>query len=187
VADVALSRFVPGWVKRHVPRRETLHHNPLLRPFAKPLSNPALWRLHRRSVPRAVALGLGIGVIIPVMHTLFAALLAIPLRANVAVAAAFTLLINPLTIPPLYYAAYRVGSWELRHDTGVVDASTAQQVTGELQRIMFWVHHASGPIALGVVTIAIAAALGGYLVTAFFWRLWLGSKWRQRRQARAAL
>lgn len=131
-----------------------------------------------------MALGLGIGVIIPVMHTLFAALLAIPFRANVAIAAAVTLVINPLTIPPLYYAAYHVGSWELRHDTGVVDPSTAQQVTGELQRILFWIHEASGPIALGVVTIALAAAAAGYILAALIWRLWRGSRWRQRRRGR---
>ena len=70
----------------------------------------------RRSVPRAVALGLFVGVIIPVMHTAIAALLAIPLRANVAITAAFTLVVNPLTIPPIYYAAYRIGAWELHHD-----------------------------------------------------------------------
>jgi uncharacterized protein (DUF2062 family) len=127
-----------------------------------------------------------VGVIIPVAHTFFAALLAVPLRANVAIAAAFTLVVNPLTIPPLYYLAYRVGSWELRHDGAVVDAATAEQVTGELQRILFWVHQASGPIALGVVTIAVGSAVTGYLVAAVLWRMWLASKWRQRRLAKTA-
>jgi len=61
------------WLTRHIPRRETIHENRLLRPFARPLSNPALWRMTRRSVPRAVALGLGIGIVIPVMHTVIAA------------------------------------------------------------------------------------------------------------------
>ena len=184
MADVALADRVPGWVKRHVPTRDSVQHNRLLRPFAKPLSNPALWRLHRRSVPRAVALGLGVGVIIPFMHTFIAALLAIPARANVAVAAAVTLLINPLTIPPLYYAAYHVGKWELRHDRGVVDQETARQVTGDLGRILFWIHHGAGPMALGVVNIAIAAALIGYGVATVAWRLWRGSKWRQRQHSR---
>ena len=69
-----------------------------------------------RSVPRGVALGLFVGVIIPVHAHRVAALLAIPLRANVAMAAACTLVVNPLTIPPIYYAAYRIGSWELNHD-----------------------------------------------------------------------
>lgn len=186
MADVALPDKLPGWLKRHVPTRESVQRNPLLRPFAKPLSNPALWRLHRRSVPRGVAVGLAVGVIIPFMHTFIAAILAIPARANVAVAAAVTLLINPFTIGPLYYSAYHIGKWELRHDRGVVDQETARQVTGELGRILFWIHHGAGPIALGVVNIAIAASLIGYGVATVLWRLWLASKWRQRRQSRRA-
>ena len=98
----------------------------------------------RRSVPRGVALGLFVGVIIPFMHTLLAALLAIPVRANIAVAAALTLIVNPLTIPPLYYAAYRIGSWELHHDATLVIPAAAERFSGELSRLLFWIHQASG-------------------------------------------
>jgi len=175
-----------GWLRRQIPTRETIDQYRLLRPFARQLRQPALWRLHRRSVPRAVALGLAVGVIIPVMHMVLAALLAIPLRANVAIAAAVTLVINPLTIPPMYYAAYRVGSWELRHDAVVINPDAAERVSGELGRILFWIHEASGPIALGVLTLAVIAALVGYAVTAVSWRLWLGSKWHLRREDRRA-
>lgn len=181
---MTLAERLPAWMKRHIPTRETVQQNRLLRPFARQLSDPALWRLGRRSVPRGVAIGLGVGVIIPFMHTFIAALLAIPARANVAVAAAVTLLINPLTIPALYIAAFHIGRWELHHDRAVVDPATARQVTGELGRILFWVHHASGPIAVGVITLAVIAAAVGYAVSALLWRLWLASKWRQRREAR---
>jgi uncharacterized protein (DUF2062 family) len=173
-----------SWLKSHIPTRESIHRYRLLRPFAHHLSKAELWRFHRRSVPRAVALGLGIGVIIPFMHTVIAALLAIPLRANVAVAATFTLVVNPLTIPPMYYAAYRIGSWELHHDARLVDPATAEHVSGELARFLFWIHEASGPIALGILTIAAVAALLGYAISALLWRGWLGSKWRQRRHKR---
>jgi uncharacterized protein (DUF2062 family) len=135
----------------------------------------------RRSVPRGVALGLFVAVIIPVMHTAIAALLAIPTRANVAFAAIFTLVVNPLTIPPMYYAAYRIGSWELHHDAHLLNPAAAERFSGELSRLLFWVHQASGPIAVGVLTIAVAAALLGYVGSSLVWRLWTGSRWRQRR------
>ena len=175
-----------SWLRKHVPTQENIHRHRLLRPFARQLGQPALWRLHRRSVPRAVALGLGVGIIIPVMHTIIAALLAIPLRANVAVAAAFTLVVNPITIPPIYYAAYRIGSWELHHDATLVNPATAARVSGELGRFLFWMHEASGPIALGVLTLAALAAVAGYVGSSLIWRWWLGSKWRQRRELRRA-
>jgi len=173
-----------NWIRRHITTRESIQRYRLLRPFARQLSQPALWRLTHRSVPRAVALGLFVGVIIPFLHTIIAAIFAIPVRANVAVAAAFTLLVNPLTIPPMYYAAYRIGSWELHHDARLVNPATAEHVSGELARFLFWIHEASGPIAIGVLTIAVSAAVLGYVASALAWRAWLGSKWRQRRHSR---
>src|SRR5205085_3626467 len=172
------------WLKRHIPSRETIAQYRLLRPFAPHLRHPSLWRLNRRSVPRGVALGLFVGVIIPVMHTFVAALLAIPARANVAVAAVLTLVVNPLTIPFMYVAAYRIGSWELHYDASLVSQSAAEQFSGELSRMLFWLHHASGPIAVGILTIAASAALLGFLISTFAWRFWSGSRWRQRRRAK---
>jgi uncharacterized protein (DUF2062 family) len=119
------------------------------------------------------------------MHMIIAALLAIPLRANVAIAAAFTLLINPITIPVMYYAAYRTGMWELHADSVVLNPAVAQQASGELAHLLFWAREASGPIALGILTIAIAAAVTGYFLTAIVWRMWLATKLRRRRRARS--
>jgi len=174
------------WLTRHIPTRETVHEHRLLRPFAPHLTHPSLWRLNRRSVPRGVALGLFVAVIIPFMHTIIAALLAIPTRANVAVAALFTLVVNPLTIPPMYYAAYRIGSWELHYDATLMNPAAAQRFSGELSRALFWLHHASRPIAVGILTIAVVAAVVGYLLSSLVWRLWARSRWRQRHQMRMA-
>jgi len=178
------SRF--HWLTRHIPTRDTVHSYRLLRPFAGHLTHSSLWRLTRRSVPRGVAVGLFVAVIIPFMHTVIAALLAIPTRANVAVAALFTLLVNPLTIPPLYYAAYRIGSWELHHDAALVNPADAERFSSELSRLLFWVHEASGPIAVGVLTIAAVAAVLGYLAASLIWRVWCASRWRQRRHSKSS-
>ena len=172
------------WLTRHIPTRETVHEHRLLRPFASHLTHPSLWRMTRRSVPRGVALGLFVAVIIPFMHTVIAALLAIPTRANIVVAALCTLVVNPLTIPPMYYAAYRIGSWELHHDARLVDPAAAARVSTELGRALFWLHHASGPIAVGILTIAAALAAVGYFVASLVWRFWSHSRWQHRREGR---
>ena len=171
------------WFTRHIPTRETVHENRLLRPFARHLSHSSLWRMNRRSLPRGVALGLFVGVIIPFMHMVIAAILAIPLRANVAVAAAVTWVVNPLTIPPLYYAAYRIGSWELHHDATLVNPVAAERFSSELSRLLFWVHQASGPIAVGVLTIAVVVSALGYFGSAVAWRFVLRGR-RRHSQAR---
>ncbi len=175
-----------GWLRRHIPRRETIDSYRVLRPFAKQLRHPELWHLNAKSVPRAVALGLGVGVIIPFMHVILAVLLAIPVRANVAIAGAFTLVVNPITIPPMYYAAYRIGRWELHHDALGPDLAAAREASSELGRMLFWLHHASGPIALGILTIALSAVALGYAVSALGWRLWTRFKARGEAEAPAA-
>lgn len=154
------------------PTRESLQGNRFLRPFASYLGDPRLWRMNRSSVPRGVALGLFVGVLMPLMHTVLAALLAVPARANIAVAAAVTLLINPLTIPPMYYAAYRLGLWELHQHRQLGDPEATAHVSGTIAKILFWIHETSGPVAVGVLTLALGAAATGYAVSALGWRLW---------------
>ena len=170
------------WLSRHIPTRETVHEHRLLRPFAPHLTHSSLWRMTRRSVPRGVALGLFVAVIIPFMHTVVAAILALPARANVAVAAVCTLVVNPLTIPIMYLSAYRIGSWELHYDARLVNPEAAERFSSELGRLLFWLHHASGPIAVGILTIAAISAVLGYVAAALIWRLSSRSRWRQRRQ-----
>jgi uncharacterized protein (DUF2062 family) len=181
-ATPQLGRF--AWVTRHIPTRETIGNFRLLRPFAPRLSHPSLWRMTRRSVPRGVAIGLFVAVIIPLMHTVIAALIAIPARANVAVAALFTLVVNPLTMPALYYGAYRIGSWELHHDAAIVNPAEAERVSSELGRMLFWLHHASGSIAVGVLTIAIGLGILGYICSGYAWRLWCARRWRTRSRSK---
>ena len=172
------------WLTRHIPTRETVHEHRLLRPFAPHLTHPSLWRMTRRSVPRGVAVGLFVAVIIPFMHTVIAALLAIPTRANVVVAALCTLVVNPLTIPPMYYAAYRIGSWELHYDATLVNPAAAERFSSELGKALFWLHHASGAIAVGILTIAAVTALCGYLLASLVWRFWSRSRWQHRREGK---
>ena len=50
--------------------------------------------------------------------------------------------------------------------------------------MLFWIHHASGPIALGILTIAAIGAAIGYLQPRSLGGVWSRSRWRQRRQAR---
>ena len=78
-------------------------------------------------------------------------------------------------------------SWELRHEALGPIRPPPQQASGELGRMLFWLHHASGPIALGILTIALGAALGGYVVSALVWRLWAHLKARGASEARRAI
>lgn len=172
-------RAIGNRVRALVPTRETIHRHRLLRPFADHLGQPDLWRMSRRSVPRGVALGIGIGIFVPFMHTIVAVLLAIPTRANVAIAAAATLVVNPLTIGPLYWAAYRIGAWELDRSSAV-DPVAAHHVSSATGNLLWWAAHAWQPIGLGLMTIAVSAALIGYGGSSIVWRRRTMSRYRAR-------
>ena len=169
-----------------MPTRETFARSRWLRPVAHRVLAPALWRFHRRSVPRGVALGMLVGVLIPVAQTLFAALLALPARANVPVAALTTFVTNPLTTPPIWFAAYWLGGWLLHLDAAVAGEPLARAVEGEAAGWLRWLFSNAAPAtALGLLVIAIVSAAIGYLASAFFWRAWVAHKWAVRGRERS--
>lgn len=99
--------------KRITPNPNTLQKNRILRPVAHLIGDPKLWHLHRRTVAKAVGVGVGMGFMPVPFQMLFAAAIAIFLRVNLPIAVTCTLVSNPISIPPLYYANYRFGCFLL--------------------------------------------------------------------------
>jgi len=77
--------------------RENLRRKWFIEPFDHLLHDPDLFGIRRRSVVPAFSLGLFIAFMPIPGHPLIAALLAIALRVNVAVATVTTFISNPLT------------------------------------------------------------------------------------------
>ncbi|MEQ1688183.1 MAG: DUF2062 domain-containing protein [Sphingopyxis sp.] len=181
-----MSRF-GKWVARNMPTREQMAQNRYLRPFAKRVLAPELWRFTRRSVPRGVALGTLIGIVVPFAQIFFAALLALPVRANVPVAGLTTFITNPLTTPLIWVLSYEVGRFVLRMDalTYGRPVTTATQY-GFIADALQWITGMGPILAFGLVVVAVVSAAVGYLVSGFMWRAWVRKKWRARLKARLA-
>jgi hypothetical protein len=170
-----------GWARRNLPTRESFERIRWLRPVAHRVLLPQLWRFHRRSVPRGVALGVLVGVIVPFGQIVFAALLALPARANVPVAALTTFITNPFTTPPLWIAAYWVGSWMTKVDALTPETRLETHVENKVQTWLQWLLVDAGPTtAVGLLVIAVVGAAVGYLLASFGWRWWTAHKWRHR-------
>ncbi|MEW9855017.1 DUF2062 domain-containing protein [Novosphingobium sp. M1R2S20] len=151
--------------------REALFQKWWIRPFAHLLGHPSLWHLNRRSLPRGVALGLFVGFLIPFGQFALAALLAVPFRANVPTAASATLVTNPLTFAPIYFAAFKVGGMLpiAAFGSGAADADWLSAFL-----------HASGATAVGLLIFAVVFATLGYAISALFWRFRLAKRWSRR-------
>lgn len=179
-------------LRKYLPSREKLKRTPALRPLANWLDRHGSWRLDSRSVSLAVAVGLFFGLLIPVAQILCAVLAAMVLRANLAVAAAATLVTNPLTFPPIYYAAYRLGKLL----TGGADAGPAappavpeaaaagRGVAHWLQALLDWATGVGQPLVLGLLVLATVSALAGYLLVKLLWHWHSLGRLRRRRLLR---
>jgi uncharacterized protein (DUF2062 family) len=170
-----------GWVQRSMPTREQMEESRWIRPFAGRVLRSELWRFTRRSVPRGVALGMLVGIIIPFAQILFAALLSLSVRANVPVAALTTFITNPFTTPFIWVIAYKVGAFILKVDAMTVIAPVNQAIEhSDFDQTLQWLTGATLVTAFGLVIVAVVAAAVSYLATSFSWRWWIAHKRRTR-------
>ncbi|MGL4189515.1 MAG: DUF2062 domain-containing protein, partial [Sphaerotilus sulfidivorans] len=100
-------------LRRLLPTPEAAASNRWLRWLGPALHHPRLWRASRRAVALGAAIGVFFGFLIPIAQIPVSAAVAVALRANVPSAMASTLVTNPITFPPVYYAAWQVGGWLL--------------------------------------------------------------------------
>lgn len=167
------------WIARNSPRREDMLHNRWLRPFAR---RSELWRFTRRSVPRGVAVGLAIGIflMIPGLQIIGAALLSVPLRANIPIAAAMTFLSNPATTPFILVMSIMVGNWLGFRADSTAFYALYERSAGAGEWLSWLASDAAPALISGLFIISIGAALLGYVVSLFGWRWWTGRKWKRR-------
>lgn len=176
-AEIGDSRL-KDWLSSNLPDRDALLARRWLRPFAHRLAHPSLWHFNRWSVARGLALGLFVGILIPLGQIVLAALVALTFRANLLVAAAATLVSNPFTFPAIYFAAYRTGQ-------RVLGDGPAAGSESALPESMTWLLQISGPTALGLFLFASLSALAGYGAVHFAWRLHVLRRRTARRAAGA--
>lgn len=178
-------------LRRYLPSPEALQRNRWLRWLGPRLQHPRLWHFSRRGLAMGMALGIFFGLLIPVAQIPFSAAAAVVLRANVPAAVASTLVTNPVTFGPVYYAAWRLGKALLGQDVrdgqsppplaGATAASADAGWWAQLQQRLAGI---GKPLLLGLVVMACSIGLLTYFVISWAWaaRVW----WTRRRRRRAA-
>ena len=180
--------MLPERFRRFLPDPNTLREHRALRWMGPMLHHPRLWHVNRRGIALGIAIGVFFGLLIPVAQIFFAAAAALLLRANIPAAVGSTLITNPITFAPVYYAAYHLGAWMLGHlDVSVAEVDLDRVAARTETGLALWVDRVAtvgAPLALGLLTLAVSLSVLIYFAVHWTWRLRIVRAWQRRKANR---
>lgn len=150
--------------KKFALKRDHLSKQWALQPFRHLLADHRLWAIRRQTVVPAFALGAFFAFMPFPGHPILAMLAALWRKVNLPVAAITTLISNPLTMPPIYFACYRVGAYLLRIPPEPFEFELSLDWVANVL-IDIW-----QPMLLGSVFVGSLASLIAYAVLDLLWR-----------------
>jgi uncharacterized protein (DUF2062 family) len=138
-----------------------------------------LWHINRYSASMAFFVGLFVAFM-PVPGQMFlAALLAVLLSCNLPLSVGLVWITNPVTMPAIFYMAYRVGAL-------LIDAPVKEI---EFELSFHWLTHSLNaiwkPFLLGCFISGLFFGSLGYFVLSMLWRWRVVHRWHQRKRQRA--
>lgn len=173
-------------LQRWLPSEADLRQRRSLRWLGPLLRRPWLWHLNRRSVAAGAAIGVFFGLLIPVLQIGAAAALAVLLRANLPVAAASTLVSNPLTYAPIFLLAYKTGAALLGQPVDGQKAAALAAVTADgADEDKHWSQRAldvGKPLFVGLVVFAMVGAVVTWVAVQLAWTVAVRLRQQRRRR-----
>jgi len=163
-------------IKKYSPDPEKIKSIKSLQFLGDRLHDPNLWHLNRQSVSMAFAVGLFFAWVPSPTQMAMAAATALFVRANLPISVALVWITNPLTMPPLFYFAYRVGIWLLNkpHFDGEFSVDTVFSSMADI----------GGPFLFGCLVLGIICSSLGYFGMQAFWRWYVAHRWNIRSKDR---
>jgi uncharacterized protein (DUF2062 family) len=156
------------------PSQETIQSHKSLRFLGKLLHDPNLFHLNRKCASRAFFVGLFCAFIPMPFQMVLAMFLAIWLHANAPISIGLVWITNPLTMPPIFYFNYWVGTLLL--------GNPAKELGQDLNNEAFWQELLAAwqPLYLGSFVCAISFGVLGYYVIQWIWKAHIRSAWKKR-------
>jgi uncharacterized protein (DUF2062 family) len=160
-----------------LPHHDKVKKHQHLKIFGNLLHDGNLWHLNRHSVSGGVAVGLFMAYVPFPFQMVMAAAAAIIFRVNLPISVALVWITNPITIPPMFFFAYLVGTWVIGTppDAEPFQLSMEWIESGGLNDI--WL-----PLLVGSLICASVCALVGYTLAIWIWRWHAVERWKLRRQ-----
>lgn len=162
-------------IKRMMPSHEVIKRQKALKIFGNVLYNPNLWCLNRRSASGAFAVGLFMAFVPLPSQMIMAAGLAILFSVNLPLSVCLVWVSNPITMPVLFYGAYKIGARLLN--------TPHQSFHFELSWdfLMSQMNQIGPPFLLGCMICGVGCALVGYFGIRGLWRYSVVRSWQKRK------
>jgi uncharacterized protein (DUF2062 family) len=167
-------------IKRFMPDPHAIREHKYLRFLGKLLHDPNILHLNRRSVSGAFSVGLFMALMPIPFQMVLAAIGAIVVRVNLPISVTLVWITNPLTIPPMFYFSYKVGTWILGLPTRAFEFQLS------IEWLMAQWDAIWQPLLLGSFVCGTLAAAVSNVAIRILWRVQVGRNWRRRRQQRRA-
>ncbi|QBY03163.1 DUF2062 domain-containing protein [Thalassotalea sp. HSM 43] len=161
-------------IKRYLPDHQTIKSNKHLQIFGDVLHDANLWSLNRRSVSKAFAIGLFMAFVPVPFQMVFAAGLAILFKGNLPLSIALVWISNPITIPPIFYFCYFIGTILM----GVPEQEFAFELSWDW--FVSSLSTVGGPFLLGCAACSVFFSTLGYFTINFLWRYQVTRSWKKR-------
>jgi uncharacterized protein len=137
-----------------------------------------LWHINRYSSAMAFFVGLFVAFMPIPGQMVAAAALAVLLRCNLPLSVGLVWITNPVTMPAIFYLAYRLGA--------MIIEVPVREVEFELS--FYWLsHHLQAiwqPFLLGCLLCGLFFGSVGYFVISILWRMRVARMWRERQKRR---
>ena len=162
--------------KRFMPHPSRIRGNPSLRLLGPVLEDPNLFHLNRYSVSMAFLIGVFLAFFPLPGQMVLAAFIAFWVRCNLPIAVALVWISNPITIPPIFFATYKLGSWLLDTQPHLYGGTISWQwINAELGRI--W-----KPLLVGSLCAGSFFSLLSFFSIRYLWRFYVIQQWRHRQR-----
>lgn len=163
-------------LKKLFPNLESFRNDQSLEIFSHAGRNPNLWHLNRRSVSRAIGIGLFCAFVPIPGQMIVAAALAIILRANIPISAIVVWVSNPLTMPALFYTAYKFGAI-------ILDVQLQPfHFEFSLNWLFTELQDRWQPFLVGCLCTGALVGVIGYVVIQSYWRWYVSQVWLNRKK-----
>jgi uncharacterized protein (DUF2062 family) len=177
-------------LRRLMPTPESMAGNRWLRWLGPKLMHPRLWHMSRRGVALGAAVGVFFAFITPIAQIPLSAAVSVVLRCNVPAAVVGTLVNTPPTFAPVYYGAWKLGSWMLGSSSaeadrpallaGPSDRTPVKDARPWWQRWSETLAEVGRPLLLGTVVFSVVFSLLAYWLVNGIWHWRVRSRRRKR-------